>query len=104
MEKLVFVNLTYTTRGKYTLFNVPFRSVGDAVFLVLYFILQHLESAGSDVRLLFVVYISAFNLIIPQKVFDKLSAFGLSQSSSGSLTSPCTDPRELGKQYDIGYH
>ena len=47
------------------------RSVDDAVALALHHILQHLET-GTYARVLFVDFSSAFNTIIPRKLFDKL--------------------------------
>ena len=48
------------------------RAVEDAVSLGLHFILQHLEKPKSYARVLFVDYSSAFNTIIPHKLFQKL--------------------------------
>ena len=56
------------------------RSVDDAVALAVHFALQHLESPNSYVRLLFVDYSSAFNTIVPQRLFDKLLGLDLSPS------------------------
>ncbi|KAK0131054.1 hypothetical protein N1851_034264 [Merluccius polli] len=49
------------------------RSVDDAVNLALHYILQHLDSAGTYTRILFVDFSSAFNTIIPALPQDKLS-------------------------------
>ena len=48
------------------------RSVEDAVALGLHHILEHLESARTYARVLFIDFSSAFNTIIPHKLFDKL--------------------------------
>lgn len=48
------------------------RSVDDAVALGLHFILQHLEAPRTYARVLFIDYSSAFNTIIPHKLFNKL--------------------------------
>ena len=48
------------------------RSVEDAVALGLHHVLQHLEKVRTYARLLFVDFSSAFNTIIPHKLFDKL--------------------------------
>ena len=53
------------------------RSVDDAVALGLHHILQHLESAGSYARVLFVDYSSAFNTILPSKLNSKLLEMGV---------------------------
>ena len=50
----------------------------DAV--ALHFILEYLESPNSFARLLFVDFSSAFNTIIPQKLYDKLLLFDLDPS------------------------
>ena len=56
------------------------RSVDDAVALGLHYIYQHLESAGAYARILFVDYSSAFNTIIPEKLYDKLIGLGVPKS------------------------
>ena len=48
------------------------RSVEDAVALGLHHTLGHLDYPGSYARLLFLDFSSAFNTIIPHKLFDKL--------------------------------
>ena len=49
------------------------RSVDDAVALGIHYMLQHLDTPKSYVRMLFVDYSSAFNTIIPGKLYDKLT-------------------------------
>ena len=56
------------------------RSVDDAVVLALHRILQHLETSGTYARVLFVDFSSAFNTIIPRKLFDKLIHMGVERS------------------------
>ena len=57
------------------------RSVDDAVApLALHHILQHLETSGTHARVLFVDFSSAFNTIIPQKLFNKLIHMGVERS------------------------
>ena len=48
------------------------RSVEDAISINVHEILNHLETSQSYARVLFIDYSSAFNTIIPQKLFDKL--------------------------------
>ena len=48
------------------------RSVDDAVSMTLHKILQHLETSKSYARILFLDFSSAFNTIIPQRLYDKL--------------------------------
>ena len=49
------------------------RSVEDAVALGLHHIVEHLEKSGSYVRVLFIDFSSAFNTIVPHKLFSKLT-------------------------------
>ena len=56
------------------------RSVDDAVALALHHILQHLETFGTYARVLFVDFSSAFNTIIPRKLFNKLIHMGVERS------------------------
>ena len=48
------------------------RSVEDAVALSLHHSLQYLEKSGPYVRMLFLDFSSAFNAIVPHKLFDQL--------------------------------
>ena len=48
------------------------RSVDDAVSLALFFILRHLDCPNGYARILFLDFSSAFNTIVPQKLFEKL--------------------------------
>jgi len=50
------------------------RSVDDAINIALHFILQHLDSSETYARILFVDFTSAFNLISPSLLQDKLLA------------------------------
>ena len=56
------------------------RSVDDAVSLGLFYVLKHLEGPNTYARILFVDYISAFNTIIPSKLFEKMHKVGVPQS------------------------
>ena len=56
------------------------RSTDDAVVLALHHILRHLKTSGTYARVLFVDFSSAFNTIIPQKLFDKLIHMGIERS------------------------
>ena len=56
------------------------RSVDDAVARALHHILQHLETSGTYPRVLFVDFSSAFNTIIPRKLFNKLIHMGVERS------------------------
>ena len=48
------------------------RYVDDAVALGLHYVMKHLEQPSTYARILFVDFSSAFNTIIPVKLFDKL--------------------------------
>ena len=56
------------------------RSVDDAVSLGLFYVLKHLEGPDTFTRILFVDYSSAFNTIIPSKLFEKIQKVGVPQS------------------------
>ena len=56
------------------------RSVDDAVAIGLFHVLKHLDSPNTYARILFVDFSSAFNTIIPSKLFDKIQSLGVPQS------------------------
>ena len=56
------------------------RSVDDAVVIGLFHVLKHLDSPNTYARILFVDFSSAFNTIIPSKLFDKIQSLGVPQS------------------------
>jgi len=51
------------------------RSVDDAVNMALHFTLQHLDSSGTNGRILFLDFSSAFNTTNPALLQDKLFVF-----------------------------
>ena len=53
------------------------RSVEDAVALALHYVLKHLDAPKTYARLLFIDYSSAFNTIIPCKLFNKLTSLDI---------------------------
>ncbi|KAL0171074.1 hypothetical protein M9458_031385, partial [Cirrhinus mrigala] len=71
------------------------RPVDDAVNLGLHFILQHLDRPGTYVRILFVVFSSAFNTIIPTLLQTKLNHLSVPSSISQWITSFLTDRQQL---------
>ena len=76
------------------------RSVDDAVNMALHFILQHLDSAGTYARILFVDYSSAFNTINPTLLQDKLSQLHVPDSTCRRITDFLSDRKQhvkLGK-------
>ena len=56
------------------------RSDDDAVSLGLFYVLKHLEGPDTYARILFVDYSSAFNTIIPSKLFEKIQKVRVPQS------------------------
>ena len=56
------------------------RSVDDAVAIGLFPVFKHLDSPNTYARILFVDFSSAFNTIIPSKLFDKIQSLGVPQS------------------------
>ena len=83
LEQLVLKHLQTITKDKLDPCQFAYqanRSVDDAVALALHFVLQQLETPRRYARLLFVDYSSAFNTIVPQKLYDKLQFFDLSPS------------------------
>ncbi|KAK3506179.1 hypothetical protein QTP70_031913, partial [Hemibagrus guttatus] len=67
------------------------RSVDDAVNMALHFILQHLDSPGSYTRILFVDFSSAFNMIVPALLRDKLFQLNVPDSMCSWITDFLTD-------------
>lgn len=55
----------------------PNRSTSDAIAAALHYSLSHLENKDSYINMLFVVYSSAFNTVMPHRLTDKLSSLGL---------------------------
>lgn len=77
------------------------RSVDDAVNMALHYILQHLDSAGTYARILFVDFSSAFNTIIPALLQDKLSQLNVPDSTCKWITDFLSDRRQ---QVKLGKH
>ena len=68
--------------------------------MALHFILQHLDTAGTDARILFVDFSSAFNTIIPALLQDKLSQLHVPDSTCRWITDFLSDRKQhvkLGK-------
>ena len=53
------------------------RYVDGAVSLGLFYVLKHLECPNAYARILSVDYSSAFNTIIPSKLFEKIQKVGV---------------------------
>ena len=76
------------------------RSVDDAVNMALHFILQHLDSAGNNARIMLVDFSSAFNTIIPSLLQDKLIQLSVPDSTCRWITDFLSSRRQhvrLGK-------
>ncbi|KAK3556665.1 hypothetical protein QTP70_011932 [Hemibagrus guttatus] len=71
------------------------RSVDDAVNMALHFTLQHLDSPGSYVRILFVDFSSAFNTIVPALLRDKLFQLNVPDSMCSWITDFLSDRRQF---------
>ena len=56
------------------------RSVEDAISIALFNVLSHLENPNSCARILFVDYSSAFNTIVPTRLYQKLRDLSLTES------------------------
>ncbi len=67
----------------------------DAVNMRLHYILQHLDRAGTYVRILFVDFSSAFNNIIPKRLMPKLTQLSVPTSVCKCITSFLTDRQQL---------
>ena len=75
MKRLVLTYLKYVTNPNMDEIRFAYREnrcTDDDAALALHFVMQHLESPNRNARILFVDKSSAFNTVIPQKLFDKL--------------------------------
>ena len=79
-ERIVCKQLSNVEMDSYQFAYRANRSVEDAVSLCLHTILQHLQRPATYVRVLFIDFSSAFNTIVPTKLFDKLLALGINHS------------------------
>ena len=76
------------------------RSVDDTVNLGLHFILQHVDSRGSNARILLTDFSSAFNTIVPELLHTKLSQLTVPEPLCVRITNFLTDRKQrvtLGK-------
>jgi len=71
------------------------RSVDDAVNMGLHYVLQYLDRPGAYVRILFVVFSSDFNTIIPNLLLPKLTQLSVSTSICHWINSFLTDRQQL---------
>ena len=74
-EHIMLLYLKFSTAGLLDPHQFAYqtnRSVDDAVALGLHYVMNHLEQPSIYARILFVDFSSAFNTIIPVKLFDKL--------------------------------
>ena len=83
LERLVLTYLKSVTNFSMDPLQFAYRDnrcTDDAGALALHFVMQHLESPNIYARIMFVDYSSAFNTVIPQKLFDKFNLLSLDAS------------------------
>jgi hypothetical protein len=56
------------------------RSTDDAISITFHTALSHLDKRNTYMRMLFIDYSSAFNIIVPTKLITKLRTLGLNTS------------------------
>ena len=79
------------------------RSVDDAVALGLFYVLQHLDSPNTYARILCVDFSSAFNTIIPSKLFFyKIQSLGGPQSMYLWILDFLLNMPQVVKQHSLG--
>jgi hypothetical protein len=79
-ERIVLSRIKAVTDSKLDAHQFAYRanrSVDDAVALVVHNVLSHLDTQRTYARLLFVDFSSAFNTIVPEKLFQKLMVLGV---------------------------
>ena len=74
---LAFIKSVIQTTDPYQFEYRENRSVDDAVCLALNSVYKHLDKRNTYARMLFIDYSSAFNTIIPSKLYIKLTDIGL---------------------------
>ena len=80
LERLFKVHITSTlpdTLDPLQFAYRPKRSTDDAIAITLLTAFSHLDKRNTYVRMLFIDYSSAFNIIVPSKLTIKLGALGL---------------------------
>ena len=70
------------------------RSADDAINMGLHYILQHLDTAGTYARILFVDFSSAFNTIVPDILHTKLTQLTVPSSTCQWITNFLTDRKQ----------
>jgi len=82
-EKLVLTRLLQQTEGQLDPLQFAYkkqRSTEDATVFVVHQVLQHLDTQGNYVRILFADFSSAFNTMRPSTLHRKLSVMGVKDS------------------------
>ncbi|KAI4883813.1 hypothetical protein NFI96_033225 [Prochilodus magdalenae] len=83
----------------------PTRSTDDAITTTLHLALTHLDNKDTYVRLLFLVFSSAFNTIIPQHLIGELGLPGLNTSHCNWVQDFLTDrPQSVRSTKFLGVH
>ena len=83
LERLVLTYMKYVANPSKDPLQFAYREnrcTDNDVTVALHFVMQHLESPNRYARILFVDYSSAFNMVIPLKLFDKLQLLSLDSS------------------------
>lgn len=94
-ERLVANYLSATSLDPHQFAYRDNRSVEDAVSLCTHNILQHLEGPATYARVLFIDFSSAFNNIIPKRLFDKLLGLGVKESICKWILDFLTDRSQV---------
>lgn len=79
-ERLVCKFLSHITLDRHQFAYRANRGVDDAVSLCIHFILQHLDCKSTYARVLFIDFSSAFNTILPIRLFNCLLSMGVDSS------------------------
>ncbi len=98
LERLVLAYLKYITRPLLDPLQFTYRanrSVDYSVNMVLHYILQHLNKPGNYARILFVEFSSAFNIIMPDLLSNKLTQLSVPTSICQWITSFLIERQEL---------
>eukprot|EP00064_Thunnus_orientalis_P007727 superscaffoldBa00000875_g7749 len=80
-----------------------YRSGNDAINMGLQYILQHLNSPGTYTRILFVDFISVFNIIIPETFLAKLTGLTVHASICQWITNFLTDRKQQVRLEEITF-
>ncbi len=80
------------------------RSTDDVISIALHTVLCHLEHQGTHVRLLFLDFSSAFNTILPSRLFSKMSGLGIQHNICLWIKDFLTEPHFRPQSVRMGLH